>query len=231
MLIILLNFSFMTVEKISKEQEERLLLYATYTILYLNDTACFAIQQLSSRVPNEKESKKIYGALLKRSREYLSKIDKIVDNKMDYYCDFCTEMDSICDNQLVSFKNALQKAYCLSKIDNPEYFASVESMRSMVDLAVEAGKSVITKLRVALPKVSWLLNYLPVDMLRVANNFANWEYRKIPKDIVINFNEESEVMQEFRKLSECLIDYNSFDKAYRKSIELELKRKNENEPN
>ena len=75
------------------------------------------------------------------------------------------------------------------------------------------------------------MNYLPVDMLRVANNFANWEYRKIPKDIVINFNEESEVMHEFRKLSECLIDYNSFDKAYRKSIELELKRKNENEPN
>ena len=43
----------MIVEKISKEQEERLLLYATYTILYLNDTACFAIQQLSSSVPDD----------------------------------------------------------------------------------------------------------------------------------------------------------------------------------
>ena len=221
----------MIVEKISKEQEERLLLYATYTILYLNDTACFAIQQLSSRVPNKKESKKIYGALLKRSKQYLAKIDKIVDNRMDYYCDFCTEMDSICDEQFFAFKKSLQKAYAYSNIDNSEYFSLVESMRSMVELSVEAGKNVVEKLSVALPKVSWLLNYLPVDMLRVANNFANWEYRKIPKDIVINFNEESEVMQEFRKLSECLIDYNSFDKAYRKSVELELKRKSENESN
>ena len=221
----------MIVEKISKEQEERLLLYATYTILYLNDTACFAIQQLSSRVPNDKESKKIYGALLKRSKQYLSKIDKIVDNKIDYYCDFCTEMDSICDEQLFAFKKSLQKSYNDANIDNHEYLSMVETMRSMVDLAVTAGKDVITKLSVSLPKLSWLSNYLIVDMLRVANNFANWEYRKIPKSVIINFNEESEVMQEFRKLSECLIDYNSFDKAYRKSIELELKRKNEHESN
>lgn len=221
----------MDIKKMSKEQEERLLLYATYTILYLNDTACFTIQQLNPIVSNNKESRKIYGALLKRSKEYLSKIDKIVDNKMDYYCDFCTEMDSICDKQLFTFKKTLQKAYDESNIDNSEYFASVESMRSMVDLAVEAGKNVISKLSVALPEISWLLKYLPTDMMRVANNFANWEYRKIPKGIVINFNEESEVMQEFRKLSECIIDYNSFDKAYRKSIELELKRKSENESN
>ena len=221
----------MTVEKISKEQEERLLLYATYTILYLNDTACFAIQQLSSKVPDDKESKKIYGALLKRNKQYLSKIDKIVDNKIDYYCDFCTEMDSICDEQLVAFKESLQKSYKDANIDNHEYLSMVETMRSMVDLAVVAGKDVVAKLSVALPKISWLLNYLIVDMLRVANNFANWEYRKIPKGVIINFNEESEVMQEFRKLSECLIDYNSFEKAYRKSIELELKRKNENESN
>ena len=216
----------MIVEKISKEQEERLLLYATYTILYLNDTACFAIQQLSSRVPDDKESKKIYGALLKRGKQYLAKIDKIIDNKMDYYCDFCTEMDSICDEQFFAFKKSLKKAYAYSNIDNAEYFSLVESMRSMVDLSVEAGKNVVEKLKVALPKVTWLLNYLPVDMLRVANNFANWEYRKIPKDIVINFNEESEVMQEFRKLSECLIDYNSFDKAYKNAVKLELERKN-----
>lgn len=221
----------MIVEKISKEQEERLLLYATYTILYLNDTACFAIQQVGSILPKNKESQKIYGALLKRSRQYLVKIDKIVDNKMDSYCDFCTEMDSICDEQFFAFKKSLQKSYAYANIENPEYYATIETMRSMVDLAVEAGKNVIERLSVALPQMSWMFNYLLVDALRIANNLANWEYRKIPKDIVINFNEESEVMQEFRKLSECLIDYNSFDKAYRKSIELGIKRKKENESN
>ena len=208
-------------DTITKEQEERLLLYATYSILYLNDTACFAIQQLGQKIPENKESKKIYGALIKRSRQYLSEINKIVDNKMDYYC----------DEQFFSFKKSLQKAYAYANIENSEYFALVETMRSTVDLAVEAGKNIVEKLKKMMPEVSYLLNYLPVDMLRVANNFANWEYRKIPKDIVINFNEESEVMQEFRKLSECLIDYNSFDKAYRTSVDLELKRNSENESN
>ena len=211
--------------KISKEQEERLLLYSTYTILYLNDTACFAIQQLGSKIPEEKESRKIYGALLKRSREYLSKIEKIVDKKIDYFCDYCTEMDSICDEQYVAFKNSLQKSYTIANIKNAEYFATIETMRSMVDLAVEAGKKVIASINVALPKANWLLNFLPNDMLRVANNLAKWEYRKIPKNIVVDFNEESEVMQEFRKLSECMIDYNSFDKAYRSAITLELEKK------
>lgn len=211
--------------KISKEQEERLLLYSTYTILYLNDTACFAIQQLGSKIPEEKESRKIYGALLKRSREYLSKIEKIVDKKIDYFCDYCTEMDSICDEQYVAFKNSLQKSYTIANIKNAEYFATIETMRSMVDLAVEAGKKVIASINVALPKANWLLNFLPNDMLRVANNLAKWEYRKIPKDIVVDLNEDSEVMREFVKLSECLIDYNSFDKAYRKAITLELEKK------
>lgn len=215
----------MITRKISKEQEERLLLYSTYTILYLNDTACFAIQQLGSKIPEEKEVKKIYGALLKRSKEYLSRIDKIVDNKMDYYCDYCTAMDSICDEQYFAFKKSLQKAYAYANIENAEYFSTIETMRSMVDLAVEAGKKVVSSINVALPKANWLLNYLPNDMLRVANNLAKWEYRKIPKDIVVNFNEDSEVMQEFRKLSECMIDYNSFDKAYRNAITLELEKK------
>lgn len=216
----------MLIEKISKEQEERLLLYSTYTILYLNDTACFAIQQLGSKIPEEKEVKKIYGALLKRSREYLGKINKIVDNKMDYYCDYCTTMDEICDEQLFAFKKSLQKAYHDANIEDAYYYSEIETMRSMVDLAVEAGRKVVESIHVSLPKAKWLLNYLPVDMLRVANNLANWEYRKIPKHIVVNLNEDSEVMQEFRKLSECLIDYKSFDTSYRKAIEYEQERNN-----
>lgn len=215
----------MITSKISKEQEERLLLYSTYTILYLNDTACFSIYQLGSEIPEEKEVKKIYGALLKRSKEYLEKINKIVDNKMDYYCDYCTEMDKICDEHFFAFQKSLQKAYAYANVENAEYFATIETMRSMVDLAVEAGKKVVSSIDVALPKAKWLLNYLPNEMLRVANNLAKWEYRKIPKNIVVDFNEESEVIQKFRKLSECLIDYNSFDKAYRNAIKLELERK------
>lgn len=215
-------------KEITKEQEERLLLYATYTILYMNDMACFSIQQLSKDVmKKDKESKKIYGALTKRTKTYLDKISRIVDNKMDYYCDFCTEMDNLCDDAYVLFKESLNKAYKDANIVGYEYMAKVETMRSMVELSVEAGKKVITSVSTVTPKAKWLGNYLFVEMMRIANNFAKWAYRKVPQETSINFNEESDVMQKFKKLSECLIDFYSFDKAYRNAIELEYERNNE----
>lgn len=216
----------MILDKITKEQEERLLLYATYTILYLNDTACFTIQQLCTHVPENKESKKIYGALLKRGNEYLNKINTVVDNKMDYYCDYCTEMDEITNEAYFAFKKSLQKAYATLNLDNCEYFSMVETMRAMVDLAVEAGRKVIASIHDVVPKSKWLECYLLVDMQRVANNFATWEYRKIPKDMIVNFNQDKEVMDCLKELSKCLISYNSFDKAYRNAIELENERNN-----
>lgn len=215
----------MTIENISKEQEERLLLYATYTILYLNDTACFSIQQLGKSVgTKDKESKKIYGALLKRATSYNNNITKIVSKNMDYYCDYCSSMDDICDAHYFSFKNSLFKAYKDYGISDYEYFSEVETMRSMIELSVEAGRKIISDIKKHIPKVEWLEQYLLLDIMRVANNFANWSYRKVPKDVKIDFNLNTDVMISFHKLSECIIDYNSFDKSYRNAIKLELER-------
>ena len=93
-------------KEITKEQEDRLLLYSIYTILYLNDTACFSVQQLNKDVmERDKESQKIYKALLKRNKFYLNKMASIVDRSIDYYCDYCTAMDEICDNAYSDFKD------------------------------------------------------------------------------------------------------------------------------
>lgn len=214
-------------KEITKEQEERLLLYATYTILYLNDTACFSIQQLGRWLQDkDKESKKIYMALLKRNKEYLDKMNNVVGRSMEYYCDYCTEMDNICDNAYNEFKNALYETYKACDVQDYEYMAHVETMRSMVELSVEAGKKVISDIKKFLPSVTFLENYLLIDMARVANNFSDWSYRKVPNNVSIDFSDsECDVMKKFRNLSTLLIDYYSFDQSYRKTVELELKRK------
>lgn len=216
--------------KVTKEQEERLSLYSIYTILYMNDMACFSIQQIGKDVDlNNKECKKIYEALLKREKQYYRDIEKIVGDKIDYYCDYCTEMDAICDDAYFDFKQSIEEAYKNAGIDNYKYFAIMEVMRSIVELSTIAGQDVVNKVCVHVPSAKWMERYLLKDISRVANNLANWEYRKIDKSIKINFNQDSDVMKKFHKLSECLIDYESFDKSYRKSVELELKRKSENE--
>jgi hypothetical protein len=102
--------------------------------------------------------------------------------------------------------------------------SQVEIMRSMVELSVVGGTNIINNTAKYLPKARWLENYLFNDIMRVANNFSNWVYRKIPKDISINLNEDSDVMQKFHSLSETLMSFQNFDTAYRKAIDLELER-------
>jgi hypothetical protein len=212
-------------ENITKEQEERLLLYATYSILYMNDMACFAIQQLKQRVATlDSESRKIYGALLKRERTYIENITRVVDTKMDYYCDFCSEMDNLCDSSYDDFKHALKHAYSQANITDSDLMSQIEIMRSIVELSVIGGTNIINNTAKYLPKARWLENYILNDIMRVANNFSHWVYRKIPKDISINLNEDSDVMQKFHALSEKLMSFQNFDMAYRKAIDLELER-------
>lgn len=217
-------------KEITKEQEERLSLYAIYTILYMNDMACFSIQQIGKDIDKaNKECNKIYGALLKREKEYCKSINKVVGNKMDYYCDYCTEMDNICDDIYFEYKKAIAKTYQDAGIKDYNYFAMIEVMRSIVELSVIAGRDVVEKVSKYIPDAKWLETYLLKDISRVANNLADWEYRKVDKSIRIDFNEESDVIKKFHELSEKLIDYDSFYKSYEKSLELDKERKNKQE--
>lgn len=217
----------MNVKEMTKEQEETLLLYATYSILYLNDTACFAIQQMANKVKyKDKESQKIYGALMKRCKHYLTTINKIVDKNVDYYCDYCTAMDDICNGAYCQFKMSLLDAYKKENLPDYDYLTEVELMRSMLELSVEAGGKIIKDIKSVIPQVAWLERYLLKDMERVADNFSKWAYRTIPKECGIYLGEQSDVMKKFRFLTTCLIDYYSFDKAYKNAVKLELERKN-----
>lgn len=208
-------------EELNKEQSDWLLIYTMYTILYLNDTACFAIQQLSKDVLSmDKESKKIYSALIKRAKAYDHKMVEIIDNSMDSFCNYCSEMDKICDCAYFEFKDALKKAYQDAGIEDYEQMSKIEIMRSIVEISVVAGNRVIDNVKWKIKHADKLSSYILEDMLRVANNFSNWAYRKVPKDIKLDFNKDSNVMQKFSTLSHCLIDYNSFSKAYKNALEM-----------
>lgn len=212
--------------EIKKEQENKLLLYAMYTILYLNDTACNCVKELEPYIANkDKETKKIYGALKKRVNTYFNAINKVVDKNIDYLADYCSEMDDICYDSMLNFKNALYDVYCSHTLDDSEYYTQVETMRSMVEMSKFATNKVIDTIKYKVPNTSWLSNYMIPDFSKIANNFADWVYRKTPKDIQINFNEDSETMKYFREMSSLMVDFKSFDAAYTKAAEYEKERK------
>lgn len=208
----------MDIERITNKQKEYLMLYGIYTILYINDTACFSIQQLNKDVMcRDKESKKVYNALRRRCHAYLMDIEKIIGEDMDGYVAYCTEMDDICNNTYVEFKESLMNAYKNANIEDCEYLSKVETMRSIVGLSVETCINIAEKIQKYNQKAKAFEKYALLDIQRVANNFATWSYRNVPKDARIELGKESKTVEIFNRLSELLVDYNSFEKSYLKS--------------
>ena len=202
-------------ETITKEQECTLLLYSIYTILYINDTACFSIQQIGPKVKEkDKESQKIYGALIKRGNGYLRNVSNLLSVNLDEFCDYCAIMDDIVDDHYYNFKDSVKKAYKEAGIDDYEYCSEVEIVRSIVELSVETNKKIIEDVSKHVKEAKHLDGYLMTDLMRVANNFADWSYRKVPKDIKVDLKEGSDVINKLQELSKFLIDYSSFEKAY-----------------
>ena len=207
------------------QQEENVMLYATYNILYVNDVACNLIKELVYELDDkDKETKKIYGALLKRAKAYFKKVNTIVGDKIEYFADYCGEMDDVCDPFIDKFREELYKAYKSHNIGDEVWYAKVEIMRSMCELAVHSNKHLIDRISIKYPRAKWLSYYCIEDIMKVANNFTHWVYRKVSNGVTIDFSQDSDVMVSFRALNTALMEYDNFDLCYRKAIEYELER-------
>lgn len=210
---------------IPKEKEEQFSLFATYTILYIHDTACNCIKELEPYIKDkDKETKKIYGALKKRANEHFDKVNNVVSTSINYLADFCSEMDDICYDSMLAYKNALYDTYKEKNLEDCEYYTQVETMRSMVEVANFSAKRILESLKQIIPNVVWLEYYTIPDLVKIANNFADWCYRKTPKDLQIDYV-KSGVIEKLHKVSELMVEYKSFDKAYLKALEYERERK------
>lgn len=215
--------------EISKEKEEFVLLYSTYNILYINDLACNLVKELEPFIPNDdKEAKKIYYALLKRARKYFGMVDKIIGDKVYYLADYFGEMDDISDSLVQNFQHEIECEYENAKIDNCSLYAKVETMRSMCDFAKYTSEIIISRIKRITKKADVLNFYNIEEVVRIANNLANWMYRKIPKGIEVKFNKDSRTIKSLEKLNEALLDFENFKTSYYKALEYEKLRNDDN---
>ena len=94
-------------------REDNILKYTTYTILYVNDLACNCIKDLMPFIAHkDKETQKIYGALLKRATNYLRFVRSVIkEESNNFLADYNSVMDDINDESVVLFKEAIINAY------------------------------------------------------------------------------------------------------------------------
>lgn len=195
-------------------QHDRALAFATYTVLYVNDTVCNCVRLLSPMIAKrDKETRKIYGALKKRANAHLRRLDKVLADKAAYYADFCGEMDDKCDPLLDNYKHTLERVFASSNVQDASYYAHIEMIRTITAYSVKVIDALVDKIKEHTPLATRLRYWQLVEMPEIADNLAKWVYREIPADVSIDFNACDDVMSTFNALCEAWFDYDSYYEA------------------
>lgn len=205
-------------------REDNILKYATYTILYVNDLACNCIKDLMPFIAHkDKETQKIYGALLKRATNYLRFVRLVIkEESNNFLADYNSVMDDINDESVVLFKEAIINAYKQGNISEYEFLGNVEVARSMFYLSIATLDCLISKLSSSAINSFCLNTYSLKPYSYIMDNFVKWCYRFAEKEMScdLDISTDEEVMKHFVKINENLLNYESFDKCYSEALKL-----------
>ena len=198
------------------KKEEDALIYLMYSMLYTNDMACNVVQELEKYIKDkDKESRKIYGALKKRCNSYMTMIyDIIGSDHIDVFSEYCAAMDDKIDPLLKAFMYSVNYSYKQKGVNDGGYLATVEIVRTCIDIAVYTGKRIL-KMAISInPYALNMKTYILDDTLRVADNFHEWAYFMYKGDLSVFEERDKEVVNRIHALMEGLLHADNFNYAY-----------------
>lgn len=201
-------------EKVSDDVKDRIALYATYAMLYINDITCNEILFLDNYITDkDKETKKIYGALKKRAKQYLSDIRKIVGDHNLYYSEYCSSMDDFCDEKLEDLKESIVNAIKAKGIDEYEFVGKVATVEILTFHAITSAEYLIRESAKFAPDSNRLKKYILSDINRVANNLTKWLWLvyKIPHGLDVS---DFGITEKVNALNAVLLSYEPFETSY-----------------
>lgn len=199
-----------------EEREEQIMCCITYSILYANDIACNEVLALGYKSHEmDKESKKIYGALAKRAKNYIRTINEIVGENSWFFSDFCSQMDEIFDPVHEKFNEVVKKVFREDVGGNHELLATIEIARTLVHISANhfrfAKNTAIHYSKQARLLDNCMLGGIN-EMPRIVDNLAKWAHRGIDKSIDLNSYPElvsatNELIDTFKSLKDVCESY------------------------
>lgn len=220
----------MKTEDFSKEQE-RVLSFVTYTTIYIDDMVCNCVRDIAPFITEDrdKECKKIYKALKKRADSYLDRITKMMGEHIYYLAEYSAKMDETCDLFLEKFRIAVKNLLEEYGVENANYYAYIETMRSVAKFSIETIERLIKDSSKIAPDAMRLKGYILNDLVRVAENFAKWEYRNVAKDLTIELSDDERVLNAFLDLCGSLVSYDDYYDALQVAVKYEKERNKDND--
>lgn len=209
-------FSMRIDKLLETDDKANLVLYSMYITLYINDFACNSYKDVYSFSRTfDKESKKLYRALMRRINYYFEQINKVLGDKSEYVANIFSLFDDMVEPYAEEYHWSLCKLYGdVCDYDGNEFYALVEFSRSLVDICVAANVRITENLSKAFnEEVDNLISFRLTEIQRVSNNFADWVYRHCDTS-KIDINKRNYAVSKMNELVEALVSKEMFDNIY-----------------
>ena len=201
-------------------QYDNFLLYATYTILYANDTACNAVLELEKFVEDEdKETKKIYRALKRRALGYIRYFNNLAGEHSWFTSDYFSTMDDYVSEYIDEMYCLLEKNLTECGAKKPKLYARIEQVRMLCHIAVAIHNSLMKECNKHHINTYNLQSYRLGELKRVADNLSEWSDRHFVSDKACNFNDNKELIEAMHKANKAMMYFENFTEAYNYSCD------------
>ena len=198
-------------------QGELALRIAIYNILYVNDLACACVIDMKDKVKTQdKETQKIYGALLKRQCNYEKELVKILGDQINFCADVNSEIDDYVQTKLYILYDAIYNFLKSKNIENYEFIAYAELAYTIIGYSILSIDKRIEECRKYNKDVVNLRSYKLTDMGIVAENLCKWLGRKCNG---LNLNDCQKIKEAYHELDKVLTNISVIENAIIKAEE------------
>lgn len=184
--------------------ESKVTKIAIYSILYVNDLACYTVCNLFDHVKEQdKETQKIYGALLKRYKKYDHYLLELLNDQIYDMAEYTSDMEENVMPKLNDFIQAMTDAIKSINVDNYSFIALVEVMRVMLEYSVMNVENMVKACLKYQKDVVYLRQYKLTEMKAIAENLSEWCSRKCNG---FDLNKCDNVVNAYESLDKILTD-------------------------
>ena len=203
------------------KKDSNVVLYCVYSILYANDLSCNLIKDLDKFVKNkDKETRKIYGALIKRVNNYKRMLYEILGDSIGFFADYNENMDNINDENLTKFRDSIINFYKEQGFDDYEFLGYLEAAHTSLVFSNNVRNVVLDVAKQHEVDVKRLYIYNLFELKKVMDDLSHWCYRHVRKTLVeeINLFQDKGILENFAQMNENLLNYDNFEKCYTKTV-------------
>ena len=198
------------------------LVYATYVIIYANDTACNSVLELEKFIKDEdKETKKIYRALKRRALDYIRFFNNLVGElswaTSEYFGSMDDQLNGFIDDMYDELERYLKEC-CAEK---PKLYAKLEQVRLLCHIAVDIHNSLMNECSKNNISTYNLESYRLSELKRVSDNLSEWADRHFKSKTPCDMSSNKRLIEMLTEIHKSLMSYENFFNSYETSCNID----------